>query len=232
MLESKQKTEFSQAVLFDVDGVLVDSYEAHLNSWQTVAQETGIQFTTEQFALTFGRTSREVIRACWPHEFHGEQAVNYLDERKESLYRELVSQCFPMMAGGPELISQLHEAGFAMALASSGPKANIELAIDQLGIRESIQAVVTGEDVTRGKPDPQVFMLAAERLGVEPPQCVVIEDAPAGIIAAGAAGMISVALLSRGRSRHDFIEERPTRFIQSLSEISAASLRGMLADRS
>ena len=115
-------------------------------------------------------------------------------ERKEALYREIIARDFPVMAGAPELVRSLQVAGFKLALGSSGPPANVAVAIEGLGLGECFSVIVTGDEVTRGKPDPQVFLVAAEKLGVAPGNCAVIEDAPAGIEAASRAGMASVAL--------------------------------------
>jgi beta-phosphoglucomutase len=184
----------SRAVIFDVDGVLVDSYRAHLESWVQVAREHGLEITEEQFAKTFGRTSREIIGEFWGEDLSAEQ-MRVIDDRKEALYRDLIRAHFPAMDGAAQLVGALHAGGVRLAVGSSGPPENIDLSLERLGCRDAFEVVVTGRDVTRGKPDPQVFLIAAERLGVTPSACVVIEDAPAGVAAARAAGMRCVALL-------------------------------------
>jgi beta-phosphoglucomutase len=140
-----------KAVIFDVDGVLVDSYEAHLRSWQMLASECGLRITEAQFAATFGRTSRDIIRSYWNPALSDDQIAR-LDDRKEAMYRELVAHEFPAMEGAAELIDSLHKAGFALAAASSGPPENVDLALDRLDRRKEFSAVVTGRDVLRGKP--------------------------------------------------------------------------------
>lgn len=193
-------------MIFDVDGVLVDSYEPHLASWQKLAAETGALFSREDFARTFGMTSREIIRACWPSDvvrMHGEAK---LDARKEAHYRDLIAHRAPVMPGAAALIDALAHAGFRIAVGSSGPGENVDLAVRGLGKQDEITARVTGEDVTRGKPDPQVFLLAAQKLGVEPANCCVVEDAPAGVQAAHAAGMVCVGLVSRGRTHAELAD--------------------------
>ena len=183
-----------RAVIFDVDGVLVDSYHAHLESWVRMAREHGLHITEQEFASTFGQTSREIIGRFWgPHLSAAER--ERLDARKEAIYRDLIAARFPAMDGAVELIDALGEAGFLLAVGSSGPPENVDLTLDRLGRRATFHAVVTGRDVTRGKPDPQVFAIAADRLGVAADRCVVVEDAPVGIAAARASGMASVALV-------------------------------------
>ena len=217
-----------RAAIFDMDGVLVDSYRAHLESWLQLAAESGLRMTEAQFAETFGRTSRDIIRTFLAGDDLSEPRIAELDERKEALYREIVSREFPAMDGAVELIDALHAEGVRLALGSSGPPENVELVLDKLGRREAFGAAITGRDVTRGKPDPQVFLVAARRLEVEPESCVVIEDAPAGIRAARNAGMTGVALLSTGRSENDFRDEEPALVVRSLRELSPGALRALL----
>ena len=179
-------------VIFDLDGILVDSYRAHLESWQSLAREYGTAMTEAQFASLFGRTSPDIIREVWDSVSHDQ--VLAMAERKEALYREILDRNFPAMDGARELIDQLVEKNFVLAVGSSGPPQNVELSLQKLGRRKHFSAVITGRDVTRGKPDPQVFLTAAQRMDLEASQCAVIEDAPAGISAARAAGLTSIAL--------------------------------------
>ncbi len=209
-----------QAVIFDMDGVLVDSYHAHFESWAALCAEHAIPLDDQAFAATFGRTSRDIIRQLWQGRALDGAAVQALDDRKEVLFREIVAREFPVMTGARELIDALRAAGVALAVGSSGPPENVELAVDRLGGSGLFGAIVTGRDVDRGKPDPQVFQVAAERLGVAPASCVVIEDAAAGIEAARAAGMAAVALLSTGHAEADFRRTPPDLVVGSLGELS------------
>lgn len=215
------------AVIFDVDGVLVDSYNAHYESWQLFCAERGLEMTHEQFIATFGRTSREIIRELWHDRVASEAAVAELDDRKEALFRDLLTRDFPALDGAAQLIDQLHAAGVPLAVGSSGPPENVDLVLDALGRRDAFGGIVTGEDVTRGKPDPQVFLLGAERLGASPPQCVVIEDAPVGVAAAHAAGMKCVALVSTGRVREKLASA--DLIVDSLRELDPPTIRALLS---
>jgi len=215
------------AAIFDVDGVLVDSYEAHFESWRRLASETGVEFTEQDFAATFGRTSRDIIRTYWRPGLD-QDTVRQLDDRKESLYREIVEGDFPAMSGAVELIDDLERSGWALGVGSSGPRENVALALDRLGRADAFSAVITGEDVERGKPHPEVYARACERLERPPGRCVVIEDAPAGIESARGAGARTVALLSRGRRREDFQETRPDLVVESLGELSAGRLAALI----
>jgi len=180
-------------VIFDMDGVLVDSYAPHFESWRLLARELGRDVSEAEFAATFGRTSRDIIELI----FGGGRdpaAIQGLDARKESHYRDLIRGRVPIMSGARELLWELRAAGAGLAIGSSGPVENVSLVVEALRDVVGFDAVVTGADVSRGKPDPQVFLLAAERLGRPPGGCIVIEDAPAGVEAARRAGMRVVGL--------------------------------------
>jgi beta-phosphoglucomutase len=217
------------AVIFDMDGVLVDSYDAHFLSWRTIAASRGRSMTREEFDATFGRTSREIIAALWPDEVSSDEQIARLDAEKEAAFRNILADDFPRMPGAEALLESLHAAGFALAIGSSGPPENVELVLDRLGHRSLFGAVVHGMDVTRGKPDPQVFLLAAERLGVPPPHCAVVEDAPLGIAAAKAAGMASVGLVSTGRTWEGLAAADLT--VDRLSRLAPAAFRLLIARR-
>jgi beta-phosphoglucomutase len=214
-----------RAVLFDMDGVLVDSYEAHLESWRILAAEQGLPLAEADFGRTFGRVSREVIVELWPQRA-GEAAA--FDARKEWCFRHLIDQRFPAIEGAADLVRALHGAGWKLAVASSGPPENVELVLSRLGAGECFEAVVTGRDVARGKPDPEVFVTAAARLGVPATRCVVIEDAPLGVAAAHAGGMQAIALLSTGRQAADFRDERPELMVSSLADLDPERLARLL----
>jgi beta-phosphoglucomutase len=216
------------AVIFDVDGVLVDSYNTHYQSWQLLGRERGLAMTHDEFIATFGRTSREIIKELWPNRVTSEAAVAELDDRKEALFRELLARDFPALDGAVELIDQLHDAGVPLAVGSSGPPENVGLVLDTLGRHSAFGGVVTGLDVTRGKPDPQVFLLAAERLDASPSNCVVIEDAPVGVAAAHAAGMNCVAVVSTGRVREKLASADLV--VDSLRELSPQIIRSLISD--
>lgn len=213
------------AVIFDMDGVLVDSYEAHYESWQRLAAERGFGFSRAQFLTTFGRVSREVIVECGLLDDPTPEAVAEMDDAKERHFRDILHEDFRAMDGARELIDALSDAGIPLAVGSSGPPENVDLVIDLLHKRDQFKAVVTGRDVTRGKPFPEVFLKAAQGLGVSPTSCVVIEDATAGIAAAHAAGMKCIALVSAGHTDEELAAA--DRVVHSLRELSPAAIREM-----
>ena len=201
-----------------MDGVLVDSYRAHLRSWQETARAHGLVMTEEDFARSFGRTSREIIRHLWGDRFDA-AAVAAFDEEKEAAYRRVLRTSFPEMPGASALIRDLQAAGFALAIGSSGPPANVALVQECLAAGALIDATVSGMEVTHGKPDPDVFLLAARKIAVPPARCAVIEDAPVGLEAARRAGMVAIGLT--GTVPREKLAEKAAVVVDSLSQLSA-----------
>lgn len=213
------------AVIWDLDGVLVDSTEGHFAAWQRLFAEEGLQLDRAGFLRTFGQRNDSVLRAALGPDLPAER-IQMLGERKEAYFRSLVPQWVRPTAGAVALLSGLHAAGARQAIGSSAPRANVETILSALGVSGLFGATVTAEDVSRGKPAPDVFLTAAARLGVPPARCIVLEDAPPGVEAARAAGMRCVAVTTT-RPAADL--QRADRVVVSLTELSAAVLRALLA---
>ena len=174
-----------------------------------------------------GRTSRDILRRNFGNDLSDERARE-LDERKEALYREIIRANFPAMDGSAELVEALAADGFRVAIGSSGPPENVALVLEQFTAGRRIDAVVTGADVTRGKPDPQVFLLAAERLGVPPASCAVVEDAVHGVTAALRAGMAAIALT--GTLEREALSAADA-VVDSLRQLSPQRIRALIDSR-
>jgi beta-phosphoglucomutase family hydrolase/PPOX class probable F420-dependent enzyme len=176
-----------RAVLWDLDGVLVDSARFHFQAWRELSASLGREFGETDFRRTFGLRNDAILRDLLgdlpPVE------VERLAARKEELFRQAARGNIVALPGALPLLRLLRQRSFRLALVSSTPHANIDLILGSLGLETAFDIVVGEEDVTRGKPDPEGFLLAAERLGVPPGECVVIEDAPAGVEAARRGGM-------------------------------------------
>lgn len=217
------------AVLFDMDGVLVDSYEAHFRSWQKLAAEMDVEFSEADFARTFGQTSREILREDWPAALSDEQIAE-ADDRKEQMYREIIRAEFREICGARALAEALHADGFKLAVASSGPRANVQAGLEGFGHPDWFSALVSGQDVTHGKPDPAVFVKAAEALGVPSAHCCVIEDAPAGVLAGKRAGSAVVALVGTAE-RNALAEAGADLVVDCLTEVTPAIIAGLIKQR-
>jgi len=180
-------------VIFDIDGVLLDSYKIHYECWRSIAEKHSITLSEKDFDPLFGRRGNEIVRQIWGEDLSAEQVVSIYKE-KQALYRENLQRNFPKMDGAIQLIDDLAAQGFVLGIGSSAPPENVEMSLHGLNRAKVFKAVVTGSDVTRGKPDPEVFLVAAQRMGVAASYCAVIEDAVAGIAAALAGGMTAIAL--------------------------------------
>ncbi len=182
-----------KAVIWDMDGVIIDSAPYHFKAWQEVFQKRGVTFTEEDFKRNFGQRNDTIISNVLGQGLSTSQIDTIADE-KERDFRQKVRQHVKPLPGAIELIKSLKEHGFKLALASSAPTKNIRLVTQGLGIKNCFHAIVSGREVTEGKPSPQGFLLAAKKLGVAPENCIVVEDAVAGVTAAKRAGMYCLAI--------------------------------------
>lgn len=186
----------ARAVLWDLDGTLVDSGDYHWRSWRETMRAEGIELTYDQFLESFGQRNDRIL-ATWLGVDADPARIVRIGDAKEALYRALARRHgLVVLPGAREWVRRLHEHGWRQAIASSAPRANVEVMIEAVGIGDLIDAFVSAEDVANGKPDPEVFLTAASRVEAAPAHCVVVEDAAAGIEAARRAGMRSVGVNS------------------------------------
>ncbi len=189
----------NRAVLWDMDGTLVDSAEYHWQAWRDTMFREGFPVTHEQFLATFGQRNDSILRQ-WLGEKATPDLIEHIGNAKEALYRQHVREHgIVPLPGALEWVNRLHRQGWRQAVASAAPRANIETILDVLHASKCFQAIVSADDVHRGKPDPEVFLIAATKLGVAPKYCVVVEDAEHGIEAARAAGMKSIGVSQDGK---------------------------------
>jgi beta-phosphoglucomutase family hydrolase len=213
----------SKVVIWDMDGVIADTAPYHLKAWQEVFREKGLNFTGEDFRHTFGQRNDTIIKSALGGEISRHEIDAIANEKEES-FRRRIKQKLKPLPGVIELMTSLKKRGFQMALASSAPIENIQLVIETLGMNDCFQSIICDRDVTEGKPSPQVFLLAAERLGVEPKDCIVIEDAVAGVTAAKRAGMYCLAVTGT-HPRHSLTEADLV--VDTLEAVSANNLEGL-----
>ena len=183
----------NKAVIWDMDGVIADTAPYHLRAWQEVFRQRGKSYTEDDFRSNFGKRNDAIIRNILGSKITLRE-LEAIATEKEASFRESARDNINPLPGAIELLQSLNERGFSQALGSSAPIENIRLVTRELGIEDLFQVIVSGMDVKEGKPSPQGFLLAAEKLGIEPQDCVVIEDATAGVTAAKRAGMRCLAV--------------------------------------
>ncbi len=177
----------TKALLFDMDGTVTDNIPYHIRSWGIWAKREGLSHSEEELlALTHGTIS-EIMRRLFPEATAEEQFLQ--GERKEAIYRELYQPHLSSLPGLEEFLSWARQQSLPLAIATAGDATNIAYTVDGLKIRSYFDVLVGSEDVTHGKPHPEVYLVAAERLGVEPESCVAFEDSIAGVEAVRRAGM-------------------------------------------
>lgn len=181
-----------RGVIFDLDGVLVTTDELHYRAWKRMADEEGIPFDRQVNERLRGVSRMESLELILEHANRAESEARKaaLADRKNRYYRELLMELSPaaLLPGALEAVTELRRRGIKTAVGSSSR--NTPLIMERCGLSKLFDAVADGNDITRSKPDPEVFLIAAERLGLRPAECLVVEDAVAGIEAGRRAGMI------------------------------------------
>jgi HAD superfamily hydrolase (TIGR01509 family) len=183
-----------QGVVFDIDGTLLDNMPFHETAFNTFAQQQGLPaLTPETRKWMDGKRNRDIFPYLFARDMTLEE-VETLADQKESLYRTLSKGRLSALAGLERLLGLLDTRGVPVALATSAPRANVEHTLAELGFSARLSLVARSDEVPRGKPFPDVFLEAARLIRVDPARCLAFEDAPAGIVAARAAGMTCIAV--------------------------------------
>ena len=182
------------AFIFDMDGTIVDNMAFHTDSWLAFFARRGKTYDPDAFFReTAGAQGREILRERLGPDIP-EDEIAVLAQEKDVLYRDMYRPHRRAIEGFEGFVARARADGVKLAVATSAPPANIVFTLDELDLRRHFDAVVGAADVARGKPHPDVFLKAAERLGADPADCIVFEDAPMGVEAARRAGMRAVVI--------------------------------------
>ena len=183
-----------KAFIFDLDGVLTDTAEYHYRAWKRLADELGIPFTREENETLRGISRRESLMLLLKERVYHDAQLEQFMLRKNSYYLEFIREITPadILPGAPELLDAIRKAGLKSALGSASK--NAREVIERLEIANLLDVVADGNSVTRQKPAPDLFLYAAQLLGLPPASCVVVEDAAAGIAAAQSGGFLTIGL--------------------------------------
>jgi beta-phosphoglucomutase len=210
-----------RAVLWDMDGTLIDSMPYHWQAWQDILRQINRHVEHSVWNQTVGMRNSEIIPLLFPDMSPAEGA--YVDEVKEARYRELIElQGIELLPGVADWIQRFEAAGWKQAVASSAPPENVATIVHVLHLNGTFEAMISGADVQHGKPDPDIFLAAAQRLNVPPQHCLVIEDAAMGIEAAHRAGMKAIGVLNT----HAHLEADLV--VKSLEELSWEIIENMM----
>ena len=213
-----------EAVLWDMDGVIVDTYQGHYSSWLQALAEVGQPFDEEVFRRTFGMNNRLILKTIFGRTLE-EDFIQKISTRKEVIFRQDIKGIVRPLPGVLDWLQRFKAMGVKQAVASSAPQENIDALLDELRVRSYFQAEAAGSSL-KGKPDPAVFLLAAELLGVDPRHCLVIEDSIAGVEAAKRAGCRCLAVLTTNTA----IElTKADLIVKDLSEFSKEKLEDLIS---
>jgi beta-phosphoglucomutase family hydrolase len=213
-------------VIFDMDGVLVDTAPFHIKAWVKFGENHGIEVTEEFFWKTFGMRNDELVPMIFKGEVPGETVKQYSDE-KEALFRDTIKGKVMPIRGLMGFVEDLVDHKITVTTGSSGPRENVEFIIRELGLQSHMPAFVSGDHVKRGKPNPDIFIMAAEKCRIDPKNCLVVEDTLVGVKAARAAGMAVVAITTTCE-RYEF--EEADMVIDSFNEISAGDVLKLISE--
>ena len=219
-------TMTDRAVIFDMDGVLVLSGPAHWIAWAATAKEHGFDLSQAEYLAFNGMTNIDICQRLF-----GARATDsftaQIGAQKERAYRSAIANAVPLAPGCHAVLASLQAEHLRMAVGTSGPLANLDLVLDGGAIRQFFGALVHADLVQRGKPAPDIFLSAAALLHIAPKHCVVIEDAPAGIRAAHAAGMRVIGLTTN-HSEAELRDERAHTILPDLQSLTPALIHSLL----
>ncbi|MFC1940912.1 HAD family hydrolase [Chloroflexota bacterium] len=215
----------NKAIIWDMDGVIANTAPHHLKAWQEAFSKKRVKFTEEDFRESFGLRNDTIIRKVLGEEVSQDE-IDIIASEKEESFRRKIKQGLKPLPGVIKLLESLSEHGFRMALASSAPIENIQLLTEGLGIDKFFQVIVSEKDVTEGKPSPQGFLLAAERLRIKPDNCIVIEDAIVGVTAARRAAMRCLAVTN---THPETSLREADLIVNSLEEVTVNDLAKLLS---
>lgn len=183
-----------RGVIFDMDGVLVDNSDMHIEAFAILCKKYGVDLVKEKFLKVFGMGNEMILPIILPQEIIEKEGIQSLSEKKESIYREIFEQTIAPTPGLVSFLHALRAEGFRTAVGSSGTKENVRFVLDKCGIADCFDTIVHGDMVATRKPDPEIFLTASRLMGLPPAECVVIEDSFVGIEAARRAGMAVIAM--------------------------------------
>lgn len=210
-----------------MDGVLVNNLEVHREAFAEFFRRYGVERTFDELNRVFGKGNDDIMGELMPREVVERVGIRELGYEKEAIYREIYAPRITPQPGLKAFLAACEEHGLRCAVGSSGYMANVDFVLDRCDIRRYFEATVAGDQVTRCKPDPEIYLTAAAKLGLEPCECIVFEDAEAGIEAAQRAG-IKVVALATTFSREFLEGTHPDMIIDDFRDVTIADIRALV----
>ncbi|MFC1742670.1 HAD family hydrolase [Candidatus Riflebacteria bacterium] len=216
-----------QALIFDVDGVLLDSGEFHKKAWRAFAAKNSLSLADNFFEQIFGMTNQDIMPQLFGRALNPDELTAFAEE-KELIFREEAGDGLTLFPGVGELLSQLKDAAVSMSFATSTPASNVDFYLEELGLATFFKHYCTGDDITKGKPDPDIFLLAADKMAVKADSCLVFEDSFPGMQAVKAANMGLIAVTT-SHSREEIVQHfQPELIISQPGNMKITTLLAML----
>lgn len=216
-----------KGLLFDMDGVLVNNLDIHRQAFAEFFRRYGVVRSFDELNRHFGRGNDDIMGELMPREIVERVGIRELGNQKEAIYREIYAPTITPQEGLIKFLEEAEREGLRSAVGSSGFMANVDFVLDKCNIRRFFSATVAGDQVTRCKPDPEIYITAAAKLGLKAEECIVFEDAEAGIEAGKRAGMCVVALATTF-SREFLKNTDADLIINDFRDISVEQLRKLL----
>lgn len=221
---SPQKRGVRCAVIFDMDGVIVDNMKYHKKAWEMFLKKYAADIDVEEFSRHFGKVNKDLLKIVFQREISDEEESRF-GEEKEALYREIYAEDVAPVDGLVEFLQKLKENSVKTAVASAAPKVNVDFVFEKTGLRSYFDVSIDANDVTRGKPDPEIYLKTAEKLNCPPEACLVFEDSLPGIQAGRNAGMKVIGVATS----HPADNLKDTEFvIRNFTEVNFETVRNYL----
>ncbi len=212
-----------KAFLFDLNGTMIEDMSYHINAWHNIFVSLGAPFTLQQsMAQCYGK-NEEILERIFPGRFSAEEKETIGDD-KEATYRQEYKPFLKLISGLHEFLAEAKKQNIKMAIGSAAMTLNVDFVLDNLNIRHYFDAIISGDDVEKSKPDAETYLKCAEALHVEPTECLVFEDVPKGVESAANAGMKAVVITGL-HSEAEFVTfKNVIRFIKDYEGLSVAAL--------
>jgi beta-phosphoglucomutase len=214
----------TSAVIFDMDGVIVDNMKYHKRAWEMFLEKYAPDIDVEEFSKHFGMVNKDLLKIVFQREISDEEESRF-GEEKEALYREIYAEDVAPTGGLVDFLQELKENSVKAAVASAAPKVNVDFVFEKTGLRQYFDVSIDATDVTRGKPDPEIYLKVAEKLNCPPEACLVFEDSMPGVQAGRNAGMKVIGVATS----HPADKLKETEFvIKDFTEINFETVRDYL----